>query len=612
MIKMLQSFIIITLLSVSSLSAQKENNIGIIALSGEYSVPPVSTSATGTGVTILSNDWTELQYSITIEGITPTSAHFHNAAMDANGAIVKTLDFSGGSTISGVWTATDSEPFTAELLNEYLAGRIYVNVPTSTNLVGEIRGNILVSVVFKSTFSGDKSVPVVTSDGFGVGSFILYAIDQEFEYSLNVRDISPTDAHFHGASATATGPIIKDINLNNNGAGGEWFGDDAQPLTDSLITEMIKENIYVNIHTSTVLAGEIRGQLELETALPLGAYIVGSNQVPPNSSIHSGTAIMDLDNSRTTLNYDIVLSIITDEMISEAHIHSAGAGLIGGVVKTLEFTNGRATGTWISDDATEALTESLVDELLSGRFYVDVHTPLFPDGELRGQIQTIQGYAAELGGSQAGVESDASGTMAAMFAYDDSGAYMDYSLTVEGLEITEAHFHAGAAGESGGILKTIEFVGNNAEGEWNSTDSEPLTDDIVDMIRSGGVYVNIHTAANPDGEIRGQLLTNLLQFPISVQDDRILQLPASFELKQNYPNPFNPTTLIEYDLQKSDRILLTIHNLLGQEVARLVDKNQNAGVHSISWDASAMSSGIYFYGLQAGNLSRTRKMVLLK
>ena len=132
------------------------------------------------------------------------------------------------------------------------------------------------------------------------------------------------------------------------------------------------------------------------------------------------------------------------------------------------------------------------------------------------------------------------------------------------------------------------------------------------MIRSGGVYVNIHTSANPGGEIRGQLLPDLLQIPVSVIDERVLQQPNSIELKQNYPNPFNPTTLIEYDLPNDGRILLTIHNLLGEEVARLVDKEQNAGLHKISWDASAMSSGIYFYNLQAGKLSRTKKMLLLK
>ena len=250
MIKMLLSFIIITLLSVSSLSAQKENMIAYAALDGEYAVPPITSDASGTGVAILANDWTELQYSITIEGLTPIAAHFHNAAMDSTGDIVKTLDFSGGSTISGVWTASDSEPFTPEMLDEFLAGRIYINIHTTANPGGEIRSNFGTSVVFKSTFSGDKSVPAVTTDAFGLGSFIIYPTDREFEYGLNVRGLTPTVAHFHGASATENGPILKDINLNNNGAVGEWFGDDAQALTDSLITEMLKGNIYANFHTS--------------------------------------------------------------------------------------------------------------------------------------------------------------------------------------------------------------------------------------------------------------------------------------------------------------------------------------------------------------------------
>jgi len=89
-------------------------------------------------------------------------------------------------------------------------------------------------------------------------------------------------------------------------------------------------------------------------------------------------------------------------------------------------------------------------------------------------------------------------------------------------------------------------------------------------------------------------------------------LPEEFALRQNYPNPFNPTTLIRYDLPMDCQVRLEVCNILGQKVASLVDGKQKAGYKAATWDASSLSSGIYFYRLQAGDFSATRKMVLLK
>jgi hypothetical protein len=90
------------------------------------------------------------------------------------------------------------------------------------------------------------------------------------------------------------------------------------------------------------------------------------------------------------------------------------------------------------------------------------------------------------------------------------------------------------------------------------------------------------------------------------------QMPKVFNLSQNYPNPFNPTTVISYSLPRNSYVTLTIYNDLGQKVETLVDEEQNPGGHSISFDASKLSSGIYFYRLQAGTYTQSKKLVLLK
>ena len=89
-------------------------------------------------------------------------------------------------------------------------------------------------------------------------------------------------------------------------------------------------------------------------------------------------------------------------------------------------------------------------------------------------------------------------------------------------------------------------------------------------------------------------------------------LPKNFALKQNYPNPFNPSTTIEYDLPKTNKVKLVIVDLLGKEIATLVNEKQNAGTYNVVWDASRFPSGVYFYKLEAGDFVQAKRMVLIK
>ena len=104
---------------------------------------------------------------------------------------------------------------------------------------------------------------------------------------------------------------------------------------------------------------------------------------------------------------------------------------------------------------------------------------------------------------------------------------------------------------------------------------------------------------------------NLTGTNTSVNDKNFI--PAKFSLDQNYPNPFNPSTKIKYDLPENSFVSLKVYNIIGKEVASLVNSVVPAGSHEVVFDATGLNSGIYFYTLKTGNnFVQTRKMILMK
>jgi hypothetical protein len=89
-------------------------------------------------------------------------------------------------------------------------------------------------------------------------------------------------------------------------------------------------------------------------------------------------------------------------------------------------------------------------------------------------------------------------------------------------------------------------------------------------------------------------------------------LPSDFTLEQNYPNPFNPSTNIKFSLPEANQVTLKVYDMIGQEVATLVDQFMNAGTFEITFDASNLPTGIYTYSLTTGNFQSVKKMMLIK
>jgi hypothetical protein len=99
---------------------------------------------------------------------------------------------------------------------------------------------------------------------------------------------------------------------------------------------------------------------------------------------------------------------------------------------------------------------------------------------------------------------------------------------------------------------------------------------------------------------------------VSAVSDNSVAAPLEYALHQNYPNPFNPSTDIRFDLRQAGHVSLAIYNVLGQKIATLADRNFEAGSHSLTFNASSLASGVYFYRIDAGQFTDMKKMILLK
>jgi hypothetical protein len=132
--------------------------------------------------------------------------------------------------------------------------------------------------------------------------------------------------------------------------------------------------------------------------------------------------------------------------------------------------------------------------------------------------------------------------------------------------------------------------------------------------------INFNTGASLNGRALAQsaiaLDQNAITHPGSSQPTNIdgtdNSVPGSYTLSQNYPNPFNPSTVINYYLPVNTEVRLEVFNMLGQRVAVLVNEQKAAGSHTINFDASALSSGIYIYSIQTNGFNQSRKMLLVK
>ncbi len=162
-------------------------------------------------------------------------------------------------------------------------------------------------------------------------------------------------------------------------------------------------------------------------------------------------------------------------------------------------------------------------------------------------------------------------------------------------EVNNYGFEVERVNSENKVWETIGFV----EGAGNS--NSPKEYSYTDNVNTGGKYTYRLKQIDLDGSFK---YSNAIEVNVGT--------PAKFELSQNYPNPFNPTTTIKYSVAKEQVVTLKIYDMLGREVATLVNAKKVPGNYKVNFDASKLTSGIYFYRLQSGNFVDVKKMTLMK
>ena len=197
---------------------------------------------------------------------------------------------------------------------------------------------------------------------------------------------------------------------------------------------------------------------------------------------------------------------------------------------------------------------------------------------------------------------DAAGSASTLYLADNAAAISNYELPpLPPAGIFDARFAS---------QRNVELLNAGAQKFVLNGAVYPVS------IRIDGMDTRIKDAAT-NGKIVNQLLKNGQTFVIdnsSLAEFTVenASVPTSFELFQNYPNPFNPSTNIKFSIATKSNVELSVYNSLGEKVAMLVNGEKEVGVHEVEWNASNMSSGVYFYEIRAGQFLSVKKLLLMK
>ena len=318
-------------------------------------------------------------------------------------------------------------------------------------------------------------------------------------------------AHLHLGGVGINGAIL--VNLTANGT--EWTGTGTLSAADA--TALRNGGTYLSVHSNRFPGGDIRGQVVTPVATRFTAVLDGAQQLPPNSSAGRGVAVAFLYEPENRLVYSLQTSGLTN--VTSGHLVFGAPGVRGATIHDLTGAAPDYCG------VTQRLTSAEVAAIKGDGLHFNIVTGAFTAGEIRGQIERNFGdLRAVLDGAQVvpPVTTAAIGSFSMRVNPDRT---VTYRLLAGALTGTSATIARGAVGNNGPTVLTL----NGGPNLWSGTTAPLSATELADA-RNDNWYVSIATAANPNGEIRGQV--NAARLPTTFggacanNDGRLSQIGA--------------------------------------------------------------------------------------
>lgn len=348
-------------------------------LSGRELVPPSYTSAaTGTVTFTLNAERTLAQYSITHSILLPTSTRLYLGLAGEAGVMQLTLTNSGGTSIG----TTGVSPEQARAIAE---GRTYVQIASGTFPDGEVRGQLVLpgESVYTARLSPEQENPPATATSSGVAQFMVDPTANRVRYVVRTTGLMmpATLSHIHTAVAGVNGAVLIDLATAGVALTDDFTG--SRPVPAGTVSDLEAGRWYVNVHSAAFPAGEIRGQILRPGERMYYARLTGAEEVPPSNSTATGSVQVIVSANRNSLAYEGAVTGVTP---TAAHLHAGAVGANGEVVQalTLAGMNLRGNATLM---ATGDAGVPLLTGLAAGTIYANVHSTMFPNGEIRGQLR---------------------------------------------------------------------------------------------------------------------------------------------------------------------------------------------------------------------------------
>lgn len=583
-------------IATSSLFAQfqfSKKLLFVAKLEGDQEVPPLLTTAVGEASFSLNASRDTLCINLTVNGLSGpmTGAHIHEGPVGGIGSVV--VDLTGfiiGSRVSAVITAPQLTP---EFISKMMGNAYYINVHTAAHPNGEIRGQIGLEadIPFTASLDGAQETPAVSTNATGLAVFDLSRNMISMRITGYFQNLSGpiTGIHLHSGAPGVAGSVVADLmsGLNQNKL-------DITVDPSAYGIDLMNGNIYLNVHTSAHPNGEIRGQVNKQLSMSFDAYLDGTQEVPAVSTNAKATGMMTFSPAMDTIWYDFLASGLSGA-ITSAHFHTGVAGVAGPVAINLgPGINGNRVKGMITGSNIPA---GFMDDCLTGKVYVNIHTTAHSGGEIRGQLMRYvrEGYTYIIDATQETPPTASSGIGSGIASVDRDIDNLHFRMIVDGLSgpITSAHFHEAQTGVAGPVIFdltpyfSLSGTSDVAFNYWMS--SAGFDQSMAALFFANRVYVNIHTAAFANGEVRGQVTSGGNCSNTSTGIHALTPLLMDINL---YPNPLTGDVLTaSFDALTSGNGQATIFDISGRKVGQ-EDIRVSSGRNIYNFKAS-LQPGLY-------------------